>query len=342
MSDPSDAVPYLVTGASGSLGKAVVKRLRADGHQVRVFVRRIPNQPLEGLEYVHGDLGDPVAVDAAVKGAEVVIHCGAAMKGGWAEHKIATVTGTQNVIDACRAHAVKQLVHISSLSVFDWAGSSNAAPVDETVNLEPRAEERGAYTRAKLAAEQLVSAAAKLGLPVVILRPGQIFGGGISPINGAVARSVGGNWLVLGDGTLELPLVYIDDLVDAVMLSIERKITKGEIFQIVDPAALTQDEVLALAGGAKRILRVPRAVVFALGRLSELPLRLLGKPSPISGYRLRSALARIHYQSARALEVLGWAPRVGVREGIKRVAMEKADPAQNAANGSPPARAAAL
>lgn len=337
----SDTVPYLVTGASGSLGKAVVKRLRADGHEVRVFVRRLPEQPQEGLEYALGDLGDPVAVDKAVKGAEIVIHCGAAMKGGWAEHKVATVTGTQNVIDACKAHGVKQLVHISSMSVFDWAGSSNAAPVDETVNLEPRAEERGAYTRAKLEAEQLVSAAAEAGLPVVILRPGQIFGGGISLINGAVARDVGGRWLVLGDGKLELPLVYMDDLVDAVMLSIERKVTRGEVIQIVDPAALTQDEVLALAGGAKRIVRVPRSVVFALGRLSELPLRLIGKPSPISVYRLRSALARIHYRSARAHDVLGWVPRVGVREGIKRVAMEKADP-PHAANGSPPVRAVAI
>lgn len=336
----SDAVPYLVTGASGSLGTAVVKRLRADGHKVRGFVRRLPQQPQEGVEYAHGDLGDPVAVETAVKGAEIVIHCGAAMKGGWAEHKVATVTGTQNVLDACKAHGVKQLVHISSMSVFDWAGSSDAAPVDETVNLEPRAEERGAYTRAKLEAEQLVSAAATVGLPVVILRPGQIFGGGINLITGAVARNVGGRWLVLGDGKLELPLVYLDDLVDAVMLSIERKVTKGEVIQIVDPAALTQDDVLALAGGAKRIVRVPRAVVFAVGRLSEIPLRLIGKPSPISAYRLKSALARIHYHSDRAHDVLGWMPRVGVREGIKRLSM--ADPAQETANGSPPVRAVAI
>jgi nucleoside-diphosphate-sugar epimerase len=298
---------YLVTGASGSLGTAVVKRLRADGHQVRVLVRRHPDPPQEGLEYAHGDLGDPAAIDAAVRGVEIVIHCGAAMKGGWAEHEVAV-----------------QLVHISSLSVVDWAGSSDAAPVDETVKLEPRAEERGAYTRAKLEAEQLVSAAARAGLPVVILRPGQIFGGGIRLITGAVARNVGGSWLVLGDGKLELPLVYIDDVVDAVMLSIERKVTSGEIIQIVDPAALTQDDVLALAGGAKRILRVPRALVFAAGRLGELPLRLIGKPSPISVYRLRSALARIHYHSDRARDVLGWVPRVGVRAGIKYMSMEKA------------------
>src|ERR1043165_3826223 len=133
----SDKVPYLVTGASGSLGKATVKRLRADGHRVRVFQRRIPERPEDGIEYCFGNLGDPAAVDRAVKGAEIVIHCGAAMKGGWPEHKGGTVVGTQKVIDACKKHKVKQLVHISSMSVIDWAGSAGNGPGSEAANLEP-------------------------------------------------------------------------------------------------------------------------------------------------------------------------------------------------------------
>lgn len=315
----SEKVPFLVTGASGSVGKAVVKRLREQGHQVRVFVRRIPAQPQEGVEYVFGNLGDPAAVDRAVKGAEIVIHAGAAMKGGWPEHKGGTVVGTQNVIDACKKYKVKQLVHISSMSVIDWAGMSNNGPVSEAANLEPRPDERGAYTRAKLEAERLVTQAAEQGLPCVILRPGQIFGGGIPLINGAVARNAGGRWLVLGDGKLELPLVYIDDVVDAITSSIDRKLTKGEIIQIIDPETLTQDDVLGMAGGQRPVVRVPRPVVFMLGKLSELPLGAIGKPSPIAVYRLKSALARLHYESERAKAILGWVPRVGVREGIRRV-----------------------
>jgi 2-alkyl-3-oxoalkanoate reductase len=315
----SDKVPFLVTGASGSLGRATVKRLRADGHRVRVFQRRVPQHPAEGIEYCLGNLGDPVAVDRAVKGAEVVIHCGAAMKGGWPEHKGGTVVGTQNVIDACRKHKVQQLVHISSMSVIDWAGSAGNGPVSEAAQLEPRPDERGAYTRAKLEAEQLVVAAAADGLPAVILRPGQIFGGGIPLINGAVARNAGGRWLVLGDGKLELPLVYIDDVVDAIMASVTKKLRRGEVIQIIDPEHLTQEDVLGLAGGSKAILRVPRPFVFALGKLSEYPLGALGKQSPVAVYRLKSAMARLHYESDRAVKMLDWQPRVGVREGIKRV-----------------------
>lgn len=315
----AERVPYLVTGASGSVGKAVVKRLRADGHRVRVFQRRMPAKPQDGLEYAFGNLGDPAAVDRAVKGAEIVIHCGAAMKGGWLEHKGGTVVGTQNVIDACTKHGVKQLVHVSSMSVIDWAGSVDKGPVREDAGLEPRADERGAYTRAKLEAEQLVVAAAAKGLPAVILRPGQIFGGGIPLITGAVARNAGGRWLILGDGKLELPLVYMDDVVDAILLAIKAKLTHGELFQIIDPEHLTQEDVLGIAGGPRPILRVPRAIVFALGKLSEIPLGALGKPSPIARYRLESALARLHYESDHAANHLGWTPKVGVREGIRRV-----------------------
>jgi predicted dehydrogenase/nucleoside-diphosphate-sugar epimerase len=315
----SPKIPFVVTGASGFLGRAVVARLRGEGHRVRAFVRRIPERPQDGVEYCVGNLGDPVAVDRAIAGADVVVHCGAAMRGGWPEHKGATVVGTQNVIDACTKHRVRQLVHISSMSVIDWAGSAGNGPVSEAAALEPRPDERGAYTRAKLEAERLVVAAAERKLPCVILRPGQIFGGGIPLINGAVARNAGGRWLVLGDGKLELPLVYMDDVVDAIRAAIDKKLVGGEVIQLVDPDHLTQDDVLAIAGGEKPIVRVPRPIVFALGKLSEYPLGALGRQSPVAVYRLKSALARLHYDSDRATALLGWRPRVGVREGIRRV-----------------------
>src|SRR4029079_3678277 len=92
-------------------------------------------------------------------------------------------------------------------------------------------------------------------------------------------------------------LVYIDDVVDAIMCSISKKLTHGEVIQIIDPEHLTQEDVLGLAGGAQPLMRVPRPLVFFLGKLSELPLGALGRPSPIAVYRLRSALARLHYQS---------------------------------------------
>ncbi len=311
----SERVPFLVTGGAGSLGRGIVARLLAGGHRVRVFDRRAPEVPQDNVEYIVGDLGNPDVVDRAVRGADVVIHAGAVMKGDWKTHETGTVIGTRNVIEACTKHRTRQLVHISSLSVVDFAGST---VIDENARLEPHPEARGFYTQAKLAAEQAVVAAALQGLPCVILRPGQIFGGGIPAITGAVARNAGGRWLILGDGRLELPLVYIDDVVDAIVAAVDKRLVAGQIIQLVDPTHLTQTEVLELAGGDRSQIAIPRGVVFALGKLSELPMKLLARESPIATYRLQSALARVEYRSDRARTLLGWQPRVGVRDGLQR------------------------
>jgi len=316
----SDKVPYLVTGASGGLGSALVERLRAEGQRVRAMVRRIPSRPLEGVEYAIGDLGDPAAVDRAVRGAETVFHVGATMKGGWQDHVGGTIEGTRNVLAACKKHGVHRLVHTSSMSVIDWAGGDAFTVVDEDTALEGRAEERGAYTRAKLEAERLVSAEAAAGLPAVIIRPGQIFGGKIPLMTAAVARRVSGRYLILGDGEMPLPLVYIDDVVDALVLAAKSGLGKGEIVQIVDPETWTQNQVLAeVVGSGAPVIRVPRKAVMALGKASELMLGLVGKASPVAPYRLKSALALRRFSSTRATNLLGWTPRVGVREGIRRV-----------------------
>jgi nucleoside-diphosphate-sugar epimerase/predicted dehydrogenase len=331
----SPTAEFLITGASGSLGSALLGRLRAEHRKVRAFVRRIPEQPLEGVEYVIGNLGDPEAVQRAVAGAAVVIHAGAAMSGPWAEHQCATVVGTRNVLDACRRLGVRQLVHVSSLSVVDWAGAAAARePISEETPLEPRADERGAYTRAKLQAELVVAAAAAERVPCVIVRPGVIFGGGIPLISPAVARRAAGWWVVLGAGRLPVPLVYIDDVVDAIMAVVERRVVSGEVIHILDHDQLTQEDILSLAGMDRRqVVHVPLPVALTLGRLSEYPLGRLGRQSPIGVYRLRSAMARATFRSDRAEQLVGWAPRVGVREGIRRVTEGRAPGATNLGRG---------
>jgi predicted dehydrogenase/nucleoside-diphosphate-sugar epimerase len=316
---PLERADVLVTGASGGLGSVVVERLRARGKRVRILVRRMPDQIPDNLEVAVGDLGDPEAVSRAMSGVISVVHCGAAMRGGWSEHLCGTVTGTTNVLDACRAHGVNRLVHISSLSVLDWAGADGAEPVNEDSSLEPYPQLRGFYTRAKLEAELLVSRFAKSSqVKTVILRPGQIFGGPMKLVTAAVARRVGNRMLVLGNGNLALPLVHVDDVVDAIELAIAAEVESGSIFQIVDPYVMTQNRVLSQVAPDLTTVRVPRALLFVAGKLSELPFRLLRRQSPLALYRLRSALARLTFDGRRADESLGWRPRVGVVEGIHR------------------------
>lgn len=315
----SPTTPFLVTGASGSLGSAVVRRLLGEGHRVRAFVRRKPDEPVQGVEYALGNLGDSEAVDRAVEGAEVVIHAGAAMAGGWQEHLGSTVIGTRNVIDACRRFEVAQLVHVSSLSVVDAAGASGGRPIDEETPLEPRPQERGAYTRAKLEAEIAVSAAVADGLACVILRPGVLFGVGLPAISAAVARRAGERWVFLGTGLLAVPLVYIEDVVDAIMATVDRKLVSGEVIQLVDEEVLVQEEIVKSAGPAGgKFVHVPLPALKVVGRFSEYALGKLGRQSPLGPYRLDSALAELSFDSDRAANLLDWKPRVGVREGIRR------------------------
>jgi predicted dehydrogenase/nucleoside-diphosphate-sugar epimerase len=317
----SDDVPVLVTGASGALGSALVDRLRAEGRKVRILARRAPRSVPQGVEVALGDLGDPNAVERAVRGAATVIHAGAAMKGAWTEHECGTIIGTRNILEACKMHGVQKLVHISSMSVIDWAGAPKDAPLDEDSPLEPRAEERGSYTRAKLEAERdVVQFHKDHGLPTVVLRPGQIFGGRIPLMTPAVARRLGKRWLVLGNGNVRLPLVFMDDVVDAIVAAWGAPISDGSVFQIVDPTPVTQNDVLRLAAGpGAKVVRLPRSVVFRLGKLSELILAPLRRKSPLAAYRLRSALARRTFSAQRAQAVLGWTPRVGTARGIMRV-----------------------
>jgi predicted dehydrogenase/nucleoside-diphosphate-sugar epimerase len=313
----------LVTGGSGKLGSATVAALLARGKRVRVLARRPPSGPLpEGLEYVVGDLGDPADVDRAMRGTASVVHAGAAMSGDWNRFYGATVVGTQNVIAAAERFGVRRFVHVSSLSVVDWAGSDGRSAIDESAPYEPRAELRGAYTRSKLESEQLVIAAAQAGkIHAVILRPGQIFGRRQPVLTAAICRRVGPINLVLGDGRLQLPLVYVDDVVAAIVKALEVEVESGTIVQLVDPARLTQSDVLRICRPGGATIRLPRPLVFALGRFSEAALGLLGRQSPFGVYRLRSALARVDFRSEAARRVLGWEPAVGLETRLAESAL---------------------
>jgi 2-alkyl-3-oxoalkanoate reductase len=235
---------------------------------------------------------------------------------------------------------VRKLVYISSMSVIDWAGTRKGAPIDENSALEPRPEDRGSYTRAKLEAERsVVQFHKEHGLPTVILRPGQIFGGRVPLLTPAVARRVGSGWLVLGNGGIRLPLVYMEDVVDAILAAADGNVGDASVFQIVDSESLTQNDVLRLAlGQGAKVLRLPRSVVFTMGKLSELMLAPLGRKSPLSGYRLRSALAQRTFSSQRARTGLGWSPRIGVRRGIQ----ELLTPAQSRIGNAPSSPAAVV
>ncbi len=307
----------LVTGGTGGLGSNIVRHLINAGYTVRVLARSLPKTTIENVQYITGSLGNPEIVNDAVKDVRYIIHAGAAMQGDENEHICSTEVGTKNIITAANKFNIKKIVHISSLSVIDWAGN-DMHNVDETADYEPNPTARGYYTQYKLKAEQLVlDAAENEQINAVILRPGQIFGEKLPLVTGAVARQVGNKMLVFGDGEIQLPLIYIDDVSDAVLAAINENLPNGEIIHLTDSATYTQNQVLQLTRPDKKIIRIPRKLMFIMGGFSEKIFKLLKRQSPFSRYRLESAMPRISFKSDKAKIKLEWSPKIGVENGIK-------------------------
>jgi predicted dehydrogenase/nucleoside-diphosphate-sugar epimerase len=328
---PGNRPAVVVTGANGLLGRAFVKRLIEEDEYVRLFVRRLPPPEITDhprIEVVLGELGDPDAVDRAIEGATAVFHLGAAMGGGWPAHEAATITGTRNVVEACLKYEVPKMIYISSLSVIDWAGHPANQPVTESATLEPAPRQRGFYTQAKLEAERIVRAAAQQrGLPVVILRPGQIWSE-TSPLITAAAGIRLGQWLVvIGDDSNQLPLVHVDDVVEATVLATQSQFSHGEVFQVVDNELMTREELVRLYSRTRepqlRITRLPLGLAcFFAGAIDWLTTSL-GRPAPISPYRLRSAVAPLAFDCSKAREQLHWEPRAHTRDALRKLLVAK-------------------
>ena len=317
---PADA---LVTGAAGFLGRRVVARLREQGKTVRVLVRRPVAAYADdaGIQTVVGDLGDPRIVRHAVKSVPLVYHVGAAMRGGPRDFEAGTVWGTRNMIEACVAESTARLVYVSSMSVFDHAGRDPGAVMTESSPLEPHPEWRGAYTQTKLSAERMVlDAVAKHGLPAIIVRPGQIFGPGAEKVTPNGVIGLAGRWVAVGDGAQALPLVYVDDVVDALLCAAEAPLPVQRVFNVVDTSRVTQQDYLARCrrklGDEIKVVRVPRWTFMLLGFGVEQLGKVLRRDVPLTRYRVRSLRPLANFDTTAARTDLGWTPRTGVERGL--------------------------
>ncbi|AMW04148.1 hypothetical protein GEMMAAP_03465 [Gemmatimonas phototrophica] len=321
---PVTAAEILVTGASGFLGSALLHRLRDSGEHPRVLLRRpaSASSPAFGLNAVIGSLGEPDVVDRAIAGVRTVYHVGAAMKGGALEFQAGTVIGTQNVVDACIRHGVERLVYVSSCGIFDHAGRDQKVPVTENSAFEPRPDLRGVYSGAKLEAEKIVlDAARERGLKVVVIRPGQIFGPGTEGTTPNGVIRLGSNLVISGNGGRALPLVYVDDVVDALLSAATADAAVGHAINIIDPAKVDQNQFLAAARpflGTAKIRRVPEWVLLAVGGMVDVLSKIAKRSLPLSRYRVR-ALRPLHpVDVSLAQRLLNWTPRVGANEGLAR------------------------
>lgn len=309
----------LVTGGTGFLGRRIIQRLVDEGYPVRVLARISSNiEPLKKLavEIVLGDVGDRASVNQALNDIAVVIHAAAATSRSQQDCESVTVLGTRNVLESCKANGIEKLVYISSCSVYGVADYQDHQVVTEESGLERFPWRRGAYSASKQQAEALVTEAMNAGdFPIVVLRPGTIYGLGgeiFTPMIGlSLANQV---FLVFGSGQFVLPLVYVDNVADAVFLCLKTHEADYQIFNVVDTEEITKKRYME--GLVKKLypqsqlVYLPYWLLYGLTWIQERVFRVLRRPPFLTTYRLVSSQRPIRYNSSKIECVIGWQPRV--------------------------------
>ncbi len=316
------ASKVLVTGATGFIGTHVVRRLLTEKQAaVRAMARdaaKAEGLGKLGAEVVQGDLADFASLERAVQGSSVVIHAAAQVSSVPRRETFerSNVAGTENLLRAAEAAGVRRFVHLSSIAVFGLATSG------DVTEQSLRRHSGDPYCDTKFDAEEIVLRYQRAGrLPITILRPSSVYGPGsthwsVIPIK----RIKKGKMILFNGGSGLLNYVYIDNLVDAILTAAEDDRAVGEAF-IVNDGATTWCEFFtahARMAGKQSIPSLPLWVAKVWVRLRNFLATVRGEPFRIHPNALGFLVSTAVYRQARLEEKLGYRPRVGLEEGLRR------------------------
>jgi nucleoside-diphosphate-sugar epimerase len=327
----------LVTGGGGFLGGVIVARLCKRGDLVRSFSRgRYPALETLGVEQIEGDIADPDAVARAVESVDIVFHVAAkaGIGGRYAEYHRTNVTGTENILRACRRHQIRRLVYTSSPSVVfagqDMEGANESAPYPKSFHAH--------YPQTKAAAEQAVLAANGPDLATISLRPHLIWGPGDNHLVPRILeRGRAGKLRRIGRANKLVDSIYIDNAADAHLLAADRldpgSPIAGRTYFLSNGEPLpTWDLInrILACGGVPPVTRaVPTALAVGFGAVIETAYSLLGLTGepPMTRF-LAHELSTAHwFDISAARRDLGYQPAVSIDEGLRRLKdwLNKAD-----------------
>jgi nucleoside-diphosphate-sugar epimerase len=323
----------LVTGAAGFLGRRLVRELASEGMNVRGFLRTsskvaelksfVGDALWPSIDIVRGDLMNVADCRAALDGVDVVYHAAAGLTGSAAVMFLNTVVPTRRLIEACIENPVKRFVLVSSLGVYGAAALRKNSTLDESCPVDSLAHLRDPYTFSKVIQEQAAWEAHRTqGLPLVVIRPGVIYGPGRGALSNRIGLQMGGRMLRIG-GRRQLPYVYVDHVATALrQAGIEPGIV-GEAFNVLDDDLPNGNRVLSMyreAGQRVKSLWIPQ---IAIGPLSSLYERYSRKsqgqlPAVITRYRTDSMWKPLKFSNAKARQRLRWSPHLSFAEAFHR------------------------
>lgn len=330
---PNDRI--LVTGAAGFIGPALIRSLvRAGFRNLRALIRPssdtarfdiIANSHREraNIQLIRGNLLSLEDCLSATEEAAVILHLAAGTGSkSFPDAFLNSVVTTRNLLEASLKNGcLRRFVSLSSFAVY---ANTNGGVLNESSPLQENIALRGeAYAFAKAKQDELVAAYGKRhGVPYVIVRPGSVFGPGKSAITGRVGIDTFGFYIHLG-GSNRLPLTYVDNCADAILLAGVKKGVDGEIFNVVDDDLPSSREFLRLYKRKVRNFKsiyCPHSVSYALCWLWErYSAWTAGQLPPVfNRSRWRAEWKRTVYTNEKAKMLLGWHPKVSMREGLNR------------------------
>ena len=277
----------------------------------------------QNVEFVIGDLLSQDDCKKATAGVSIIYHLAAGMEKSFAGAFMNSALGTRNLIDAFLERGEpKRFVNVSSFAVYSNLSLKRGALLDETCPLEDAPQERfDAYGFGKLKQEQIVREYGnKHNLPYVILRPGYVFGPGKRELNGRVAINTFGFLIQVGGSHL-LPLTFVDNCAEAIVLAGLTAGIDGEVFNVVDDELLSGRQFLKLykAKLERSSVRIPYVAAYGLCFLWEKYAKWSNGQLPAVFNRRRCAAEwkGNRYSNQRLHERLDWKPRVPMEQAME-------------------------
>jgi nucleoside-diphosphate-sugar epimerase len=316
----------LVTGGTGFVGGAVAQRLRSEGCTVRALVRRNYDPTAltaVGCELCYGDITDAASVVEAMRGIDAVVHC-AAFASDWGPRETfekVNTEGSRHVFDAALQCGARRVVHISTTDVFGIY--TDGRVIDDSFPLKkpgfPYSDTKAEADRMALAYTQ------ERGLPVAVIRPTYIYGPGDRTFLPEVVDAMRTHQMAfIGSPHNTIPLCYIDNLVDAILLALTRDKAVGQGYIVSDGAVVTWRELTDLLAAQLDLPKVKLTIPLPLAKAAAVATETLAK---IARFTRRPALTRyeieiggrdLRYSNRKICGELGFSPRVLPAEGLAR------------------------
>lgn len=317
-----------VTGGTGFIGGAVVRRLRARGDDVVALVRSpAKGAALEalGCTPVAGDLNDERAIRAGMEGCDAVIHAAAVYEVGIpaSERKSmreANVGGTERVLGAALEAGIGKVVYVSTVGIF---GNTKGQIVDE--GYEHQGDFLSEYEKTKWEAHQVAKRLTGEGLPCVIVQPGGVYGpGDTSSIGVMLDQFLSGKMPLIPFPDLGMCLTHVEDIAGGIVLALDKG-RVGETYIISGPVTTVREAigVVASATGKKAPRHaLPTGLMKALTPIGPLVGKLMGQPPNLRELIASADGVTFWASHDKATRELGYEPR-GLEEGLR--AMLEAD-----------------